>query len=89
VNKKSLLAEKLTGSFVINPMNSTNLSGEMQPALWQCENYSTGSLFHWDSINPSNPINSVNSIAAVLLLSNELASFSAEGLSSFTLKIRI
>ena len=31
--------------------NSTNLSREMQPAPWKCENYSTGSIFHWDPTN--------------------------------------
>jgi len=31
--------------------NPTNSSREMRPAPWKCENYSTGSLFHWDSTN--------------------------------------
>jgi len=51
---------------IINPSNPINLSrvsrsesvrGEMQPAPWQCGNYSTGSLSHRDSINSSNPMN--------------------------------
>ena len=42
---------------LINPIDSTNpsnLSREMQPALWQCGTYSMGSLFHWDPINRIN-----------------------------------
>ena len=38
----------------INPTNSTNLSREMRPAPCSVETTTSGSLFHWDPINPIN-----------------------------------
>jgi hypothetical protein len=38
-----------------NPINPTNLSREMQPALFSMETTSSGSLFHRDQLNSKNP----------------------------------
>jgi len=33
---------------------SESVWGEMGPTLWSMENYSIGSIFHWDQINQIN-----------------------------------
>jgi hypothetical protein len=54
---------------------SESVRGEMRPALWSVKTTTWGSLFHWDSTNPTNPIKRfllVGIIAFIVAIADEI-----------------